>query len=1445
MLKEADEDKDGQITLDNLINVMQDTIKKEKANQRLRMISCVLILIMVLLIGSMAAMSAAVAVAFKDSYTNGDTHYYVDKGNYVLRTAPSEYMVPLIAAPVLPLTNLKSIQTMVLTLADTNDEEYSSVKRVASVQKYSETRLTFSLEDGHVLRVWDGEAYLVRPICVDPTSSELDAVVGDVEDPKCIVTVCESNVTCAALMVEDASSAQALTDKAYAALDAAGFTDDDEDPPEDDEEEGGDEELTDPARRLLSSSRSMSSSSSSRSFSSSSTTSSSSRRRWSRTRLGCPPPPALVPAQKPEEYLDELVTNQLMSDLAWTKYQVSTNIQATRCEDVTDGSDCLRIEKCVWDDLNNVCRYKCQYTQKWKLGAQKESLRSSEETARYSEYMSATMDECLHFKPSEHYGCLWVEGTQIGGNGAEVVQMPGHCGQDCPIRTTFRQCENNRMCMWVGDEGHGSCHLACDKVDHFEQRQYESCVDPIGHGSPDALALKAVCDWTVDPSPLASPGKFKFTNKVDKDHSDRGEYSPDDAHHPYSGEVSIDPLKQVNNMETEWIGNKGAPDMPGSYSVVSVEQGRTMSRQEILNHGGSGTVTGMWGKPGGEVTIKGTGARRCFHSCSSRPDRATCDPLAKRDVCVWDECSRTCSDVPHETVVELDHDESEEDLTERNQMYTTCSERQKKPFYNYTCTGEHSYCWLIEPARSVNDGSGSDDGSGSEQSAAFSAPPMCMPDCMAINKLAKDTSYGTTSPRFPGPATKFYAKVLEGNAVTAGAGSMAKAKHFCSIEPHCTWNDSEDACEWVDSCDVSWPEATTMRTPSKAMKREMQKSKKGLVGFTPTTCVQATSGGESGISSHGRCENAMASRSLKPFSERVPMCTTKCELRASKSHCLSPGEGGRISEMGFPGHHCSTFPKKMSPWNFTGLDFRTQEYAELKVVQDAQIMPQWCMSHCTWDSTQDKCYTSCEARKTEAQCSAGSGCKWDESGTVQSTFFSRKIQGPGGTGVGEFGAEPAFFNVPCTGQPAGPMRSVSYRSLQNEVNEFMQSDDANLKSWLERNNKGHKHTAQYVVDVMGYDPDGLGAISHFKRGGFNGPVSNCIFDALQAEPYRSIRRIARSCYSSVKLQMTDRHEQRRGEDYKPPLVHTVDPLTDMPPDLASNAACDKHPPLQVGPMPLLRMTLPPPWNKMGNRRSLQDWAQSGEYERVSSEIMEFYSSDNFKSHLKDVLSDTFNNVGGGLIHSLGCSSEQKWYECFPYVTRAEMFSIEAVDVGCACADKACTIPVEDWTVTTSFALTLPEGFQPHDIAKRLVGDRGVGKNGEGGILRNEADSHFFAVGLRDQLFDTEAFQAHFPYPELAPSYHETTVTLDFVSEQKKQPQKLTQCALHPEPSPGPSPGPTDELWTTAQPSPSPDPAVYNYSTVPSDILSEFTPGTRRALDPAEGIDESVDILTFA
>jgi len=161
----------------------------------------------------------------------------------VMQTTAAEYKVPLLAAPAMPMEQLARVTTLAVSYLDASEMSTESLQavqdavsaceavaagesltsstsecdfspyflrlssRVDSVLYVNETAVTFTLSSSYAaeVRVWNGDATLLMADGVTTHS------------------LCETDVSCSALTVDDESDADALLEVAEAALERAGF----------------------------------------------------------------------------------------------------------------------------------------------------------------------------------------------------------------------------------------------------------------------------------------------------------------------------------------------------------------------------------------------------------------------------------------------------------------------------------------------------------------------------------------------------------------------------------------------------------------------------------------------------------------------------------------------------------------------------------------------------------------------------------------------------------------------------------------------------------------------------------------------------------------------------------------------------------------------------------------------------------------------------------------------------------------------------------------------------------------------------------------------------------------------------------------------------------------------------------------------------------------------
>ena len=190
--------------------------------KRLRLwLSVATVFIVILLLGN-GGLIAVVMAIYKDTYVKGDTTMS-DANGKVVGTRVATHDLPLLAAPVLPLEELFSVETIRVTLpgsvagpiensrgepnnevgsGEANNEVGPNVVssfRISRVDKVNSTAVVFHAVGGEQIRVWNG------------ITTVWDGINGE-------IPVCSANVTCAAFQVEGAELAEKYLAEAEALL---------------------------------------------------------------------------------------------------------------------------------------------------------------------------------------------------------------------------------------------------------------------------------------------------------------------------------------------------------------------------------------------------------------------------------------------------------------------------------------------------------------------------------------------------------------------------------------------------------------------------------------------------------------------------------------------------------------------------------------------------------------------------------------------------------------------------------------------------------------------------------------------------------------------------------------------------------------------------------------------------------------------------------------------------------------------------------------------------------------------------------------------------------------------------------------------------------------------------------------------------------------------------
>ena len=168
MMRGYDRDGDGNFSRDEVRAMAVDFIKEKKSRRVATKVAIAMGLTLLLVVGMNAGLTAAIVFLSKDTYVKGDTTMS-DADGKVVGTRVATQDLPLIVAPVLPLEELFSVETLRVTLpgtpADTaeagsgeviKEDEPNEINsfRISRVQKVNSTAVVFHALGGEQVRVW-------------------------------------------------------------------------------------------------------------------------------------------------------------------------------------------------------------------------------------------------------------------------------------------------------------------------------------------------------------------------------------------------------------------------------------------------------------------------------------------------------------------------------------------------------------------------------------------------------------------------------------------------------------------------------------------------------------------------------------------------------------------------------------------------------------------------------------------------------------------------------------------------------------------------------------------------------------------------------------------------------------------------------------------------------------------------------------------------------------------------------------------------------------------------------------------------------------------------------------------------------------------------------------------------------------------------------------------
>merc|ERR1740139_253075 len=223
LMRKADGNGNGKLDALETISLVHEAAQSRLSFKRLRLwLSVAVVFIVILLLGN-GGLIAVVMAIYKDTYVKGDTTMS-DANGKVVGTRVATHDLPLLVAPVLPLEELFSVETIRVTLpgssvagpiensrgepnnevgsGEANNEVGPGVVnsfRISRVEKVNSTAVVFHVVGGQQIRVWNGVTTVWNGISAE-------------------IPVCSANVTCAAFQVEGAELAEKYLVEAEALL---------------------------------------------------------------------------------------------------------------------------------------------------------------------------------------------------------------------------------------------------------------------------------------------------------------------------------------------------------------------------------------------------------------------------------------------------------------------------------------------------------------------------------------------------------------------------------------------------------------------------------------------------------------------------------------------------------------------------------------------------------------------------------------------------------------------------------------------------------------------------------------------------------------------------------------------------------------------------------------------------------------------------------------------------------------------------------------------------------------------------------------------------------------------------------------------------------------------------------------------------------------------------
>lgn len=209
----ADADGTGSLNAREFYTVLNSFVKTQNNLKRYKVLALIGLVLSLLLALSNLGTSAAVAVMSQEQYVkkpdaqDAGQPMMTNSDGAVIAVVKSETKLPLYAAPVVPMSKLKTVESLEVTYTDGDlTQGIVDVKaslKVRDVKVYSTTRVAFELASGGSVKVWDGDV------------TYFDST-GDSRP------LCAADMDCSAFSVDDVEQAEVLLAEADAALEAIG-----------------------------------------------------------------------------------------------------------------------------------------------------------------------------------------------------------------------------------------------------------------------------------------------------------------------------------------------------------------------------------------------------------------------------------------------------------------------------------------------------------------------------------------------------------------------------------------------------------------------------------------------------------------------------------------------------------------------------------------------------------------------------------------------------------------------------------------------------------------------------------------------------------------------------------------------------------------------------------------------------------------------------------------------------------------------------------------------------------------------------------------------------------------------------------------------------------------------------------------------------------------------